>query len=117
VFFRLPVQMPVRFRALAQGMETPWTMGNVEDLSAGGMKMVSERLDGLDEERLLGGELGLEIEFELLESDGPFRVPATVVWLERGDDGVRRAGVQFSELPAERQAALQQFVLDSCRAR
>lgn len=118
VFFRLPVELPVRFRTSAADRDAPWWEGVVEDLSAGGMRMRSNRLDDVDESRFFENGVGLEIEFAGADDTklAGMHLPGKVVWLERGDDGARRAGIRFERVGAGQQELLEQFVVDSCRA-
>jgi hypothetical protein len=99
VFYRLPIELAVRFTTrTGDEAGTPRT-GTTVNLSAGGLLLRCRLPDEATLDGLLRGTVKLEVVLDL-PTFGPLHALARAVWVERSDDRDGRIGVRFVDLPA-----------------
>lgn len=114
VFFRLPIQLPVRYRL--QGDDTgPWLRGTTLNLSAGGLLLQGPMLDDSQQDALLMGYRQLECRLDL-PTGKTLELQGTAAWMETSDEsgGLLTIGVEFLQLAASIREDLHGFVQACC---
>lgn len=105
-WFRVPVEVPVRFLT-ASGR---WEVGATANLSAGGLLLCCRCLPGPGLEQLIRDHIEVSVELQL--PDGPLRLTGQVIWGGPPEHGSPwfRLGMSFVAPTQEQQAAVEAFL-------
>ena len=105
VFFRLPLEMPVRFR-LENATNEVWREGKTANLSSGGMLLQTARLEPEEKDRIVGDQVSVLVELALPGVSVPLRTLAQAMWAEDpdGPEDMTRIGFRFKDLGQTEQA-------------
>ena len=105
VFFRLPLEMPVRFK-LEKATDEAWREGMTANISAGGMLLQTGRLEPEEKDRIVGDQVSVLVELALPGVSVPLRTLAHAMWAEDpdGPDELTRIGFRFKDLGDTEQA-------------